>query len=419
MQKLCLLKVQDFLYLPGCSSILTPSHLLTFSPSHPLTVLPSYIYSMNLQSISRPTLLLDEERCRRNIQKMAVKSTSKGIRLRPHFKTHQSRTIGAWFREYGTHAITVSSVGMARYFMEDGWKDILIAFPVNLRQLPEMMEMARRIQLGVVVLDHHVVDIMGKQVDSPLNVWVKVDVGTHRTGVNPDDLIGVEQILTSIVRYPHLQFQGFLAHAGHSYKGRSMPEQQRIYDQALATMVGLKDHFRSAYPGIQISLGDTPGSSLVSHLGDVDELRPGNYVFYDLMQAEIGACTLDDIAVAMVCPVVAVHPERKQWVIYGGAIHFSKDHLLPSNGTSLYGLMVREGANTWEVAHAEHNPRIISLSQEHGIVQCTDENFKWCKPGDLALWLPVHSCLTADAMGAYLTLDGQQIDHYRSHFYDL
>ena len=76
---------------------------------------------------------------------------------------------------------------------------------------------------------------------------------------------------------------------------------------------------------------------MVGQFGPVDELRPGNFVFYDLMQEEIGACTLDDIAVAMACPVVAVHPDRMQWIIYGGAIHFSKDFLTLEGGRKCFG----------------------------------------------------------------------------------
>jgi D-serine deaminase-like pyridoxal phosphate-dependent protein len=31
--------------------------------------------------------------------------------------------------------------------------------------------------------------------------------------------------------------------------------------------------------------------------------------------------------------------------------------------------------------------------------------------GDLLGILPVHSCMTADCMGSYLSLDGQVVDH--------
>ncbi|MBK8833071.1 MAG: hypothetical protein IPN60_19900 [Saprospiraceae bacterium] len=197
-----------------------------------------------------------------------------------------------------------------------------------------------------------------------------------------------------------------------------MIEVQRIYDHALAALLDLKKKYLSVFPAISISLGDTPGASMVERFGLVDELRPGNFVFYDLMQEEIGACQMDDIAVAMACPVVAVHPERKQWIIYGGAIHFSKDFLLMEDGRKCFGRMVNVTDHSWSAADTMNNPYLISLSQEHGVVQCTDQNFDLCRPGDMSLWLPVHSCLTADAIGAYINTVGTPIDHYRRRVYE-
>jgi len=84
-----------------------------------------------LRDITRPTLLLDEERARRNVERMAVKAGRSGVLFRPHFKTHQSAQIGGWFRERGVSKITVSSVKMAEYFAGQGWDDITIAFPAN------------------------------------------------------------------------------------------------------------------------------------------------------------------------------------------------------------------------------------------------------------------------------------------------
>src|SRR6476620_10300974 len=88
-----------------------------------------------LKQITRPTLLLDEARCRRNIERMASKARRSNVRFRPHFKTHQSAQIGEWFREAGVNAITVSSVKMAEYFASHGWDDITIAFPANWREI--------------------------------------------------------------------------------------------------------------------------------------------------------------------------------------------------------------------------------------------------------------------------------------------
>jgi len=157
---------------------------------------------------------------------------------------------------------------------------------------------------------------------------------------------------------------------------------------------------------------------MVEEYGEVDELRPGNFVFYDLMQQQIGACRFEEIAVALACPVVATHPERNQWIIYGGAIHFSKDYLIGKEGHKLFGIMADIREDGWSVKNSDSNPVLISLSQEHGIVQCSEETFNLCKPGDISLWLPVHSCLTADAIGAYVTTKGDVLDHYREHRFD-
>ena len=82
--------------------------------------------------IIRPTFVIDKKICLNNIEKMTQKAADNGLRFRPHFKTHQSAEIGEWFRSFGVNAITVSSLQMAKYFAANGWKDITLAFPVNI-----------------------------------------------------------------------------------------------------------------------------------------------------------------------------------------------------------------------------------------------------------------------------------------------
>jgi D-serine deaminase-like pyridoxal phosphate-dependent protein len=102
-------------------------------------------------NIIKPTLIVDEAQVKINIQKMVLKSNNHNIALRPHFKTHQSRIIGKWFRDQGVSKITVSSVDMAKYFADDGWQDITIAIPVNILQISEINELASLISLGVLI----------------------------------------------------------------------------------------------------------------------------------------------------------------------------------------------------------------------------------------------------------------------------
>ena len=368
--------------------------------------------------IKTPTLILDPVRCKANIRRIVSKASQQNISLRPHFKTHQSHIIGSWFRDEGVSKITVSSLGMASFFAMNGWDDITVAFPVNVRQIEQINDLAKTVKLGLVVEDPDSIDLLGKNLQHNVAIWIKIDVGTHRTGIAPEDVAIIDHIVDRMREYSIFSFAGFLGHAGHTYQSHSADEVGRITENSFTIMSRLRLKYLESYPEIQISLGDTPSVSMMEQF-KVDEYRPGNFVFYDLQQVEIGSCTMNDIAVAMACPVVSVHPGRNQWVIYGGGIHFSKDFQLFKDGTRCFGRFVKAEHGSWTVSDVLRQPTLISLSQEHGIVQCDDHNFHLCRPGDISLWLPVHSCMTADCMGGYLATDGSRVDHYREHLWPL
>ena len=176
-------------------------------------------------------------------------------------------------------------------------------------------------------------------------------------------------------------------------------------------MLALKERYQSRFPELMISLGDTPSCSVAEDFAGIDEIRPGNFVFYDLTQARIGSNTTDQIAVAMACPVVARHPERNELVIYGGGVHFSKDRMEGEAEGTIFGRAVRPAAGGW----GELIPDLYlrSLSQEHGIVKGPASEIERYQVGDLLLVLPVHSCMAANAMKRYLNLDGQWVERFK------
>jgi D-serine deaminase-like pyridoxal phosphate-dependent protein len=124
------------------------------------------------------------------------------------------------------------------------------------------------------------------------------------------------------------------------------------------------------------------------------------------MQHQIGSCKSSQIAVALACPIVAIHKRRSEIVIYGGGVHFSKDHIEDEEG-HIYGRIVEETASGW----GDIIPGIYvkSLSQEHGIVSVPKGMIEKYSVGDHLLILPVHSCMTADLMKHYQTLKGELI----------
>ncbi len=356
--------------------------------------------------IEKPTLLLNKQTALRNIEKMATKARNSGVRLRPHFKTHRSAAIGEWFRDFGVEAITVSSVDMALYFAENGWKDITIAFPVNLLQMEKINKLARMVELGLLVEDVGVVRFLNQNLTAQAQAWIKVDIGYGRTGIAWDRSDAMSELAQEVERSDRLGLTGLLTHAGHSYHATSRAEIVSIYQASVARMRQTQTNLAQAgFPKLALSVGDTPTCSIVDDFSGVDEIRPGNFVFYDLKQEKIGSCSEHEIAVAVACPVVAKHPERNEIVLYGGAVHLSKDSFVNQDGTQVFGRVALFENDSW--GRSLPDTFVSSLSQEHGIVSTTAEILSRVNVGNVLVILPVHSCLLAYLLQDYHTLDGE------------
>lgn len=365
-----------------------------------------------LMSISVPTAMIDRDRARENIRTMAAKAARQQIRFRPHFKTHQSAAIGEWFRDEGVNEITVSSVRMAAFFAERGWNDILIAFPVNLREIAEINRLAGFVNLSLLVESEEVVNELDQRLRWELNVWVKVDTGMGRAGMMWGMEEEVEALCGKILASPTLKLAGLLTHAGQTYHASSPQEILGLYAESSFRIVELRNSLaRKLDVNLEVSVGDTPGCWLSDDLGAVDEIRPGNFLLFDAMMMDLGVCRPDQVAITVVCPVVAKHSRRNEVVIYGGAIHLSKEYLL-REGQPIYGYAVEIGNEGWEFQGRENY--VISLSQEHGIVHLNDELFSRVKIGGLLGIVPVHSCLAVDTLGYMLDFDGNRYETLRT-----
>jgi D-serine deaminase-like pyridoxal phosphate-dependent protein len=363
-------------------------------------------------SITKPTLVLDEDRVRRNIARMAVRAARFGVRFRPHFKTHQSRHIGRIFREFGVEAITVSSVDMAAHFAADGWRDILIAFPVNILEVREIARLASRCKLGILIESGEGLPALARGVPSALDVWIKIDVGANRAGADWDDIGLLQAICREAARHPGLRLRGLLTHNGRTYGARTLSALARVHADGMRKMRRARQALAaSGFRGLEISVGDTPSCSRLDDFAGADEIRPGNFVLNDATQLALGTCAENDIAAAVACPVVSTHPARNEAVIFGGAIHLSKDDLITRRDGRIYGRVCRPSPRGWGKVLA--GTAVSAVSQEHGIVETTAVELRKIKAGDLLFILPAHSCLTVNLWDRYVRLDGQLVPTIR------
>ncbi len=359
--------------------------------------------TITLHDLRTPALLLDLDRLERNLEWMARRATERGVSLRPHIKTHKCVEIAQRQRALGATGITVSTLYEARVFADHGFDDITWAFPVILSRVPDVVELAERVRLGVVVDTPEAVAALNAT-GQPLHVFLKVDCGYHRAGVDPLSDQAV-QLARAIAESPSLRFEGILSHSGHAYDTKNTLQTADIAEQERAVMVRFSEQLQSK--GIKtptVSVGSTPSARAVRDLHGVTEMRPGNYALFDYMQVALESCTAVECAVTVLSSVVSSQPNGNHAILDAGALSLSKD---PGPG-SPHPRTMGEIYQDYDAGVLDPDMRIIAVSQEHGRLNQT------LAVGERVRILPNHSCLTvAEFDECYVVRGTDVVDRWK------
>ncbi len=346
-----------------------------------------------LAAIAAPTVVVDRRKAMTNIAAMQTTAAAAKVRLRAHFKTHQSVTIGQWFGEPAATAIAVSSVSMAQRFAVAGWRDILLAIPLNPGAIDDYNQLAAQTRLGLTI-EHEDALATIAHLTNPVDVYLELDAGYGRTGIPVAQAARIDALLHRAQASANVRQLGLLLHAGNSYNGRGDEAIAAVHQYSLNALENLLNHLSFDRHQLIVSVGDTPTCSRMREFPGADEIRPGNYVFYDLMQQQIGACNWSQVALAVACPVIARYPERGEVVVHGGAVHFSKDFVLIDQ-QPVYGQVMQPHSDGW--GEPQPGVQLIGLSQEHGKIRMPVEQIAQVRLGDVLMIVPAHSCLVMDA----------------------
>jgi D-serine deaminase-like pyridoxal phosphate-dependent protein len=370
---------------------------------------------MNLQDLKTPSLILDIERVRRNAAGVGEIARRNNARLRPHIKTHKCVEVARIQTAGQDGALCVSTLAEAEAFARHGFSDFTYAVPIEPGKFGAVTEMIQRgVRLNVITDD--------AEIPGPLNdaaraagvcvpVFLKVDCGSHRCGVETQAKESIE-IPRQITALPDLEFAGILTHAGHAYDAHSQDEIAAVARHERDSMVELAERLRRDGIAVPtVSIGSTPTIQHVDHLQGIDEVRPGNYIFFDAFQATLGSCGFTDCALTVLAAVVHRDRGRKKVVIDAGAIALSKDRgAVALDASCGYGRVL-------DLVGNDLNLRVQSLSQEHGVFDIADDaTFESLKVGSRVRVLSNHSCLTAAQHDHYHVLEHEQIvDRWEIH----
>ena len=278
-------------------------------------------------------------------------------------------------------------------YFSNQWNDITIAFPFNILEINKVNALLKKSKINLLVDSIETIEFLEKKLDHKTQVYIKIDLGYNRAGISFKNINKLMLTIDKIKKSKKLNFAGYLSHFGNTYKSKNKIDILNTYNNSINNLDLLKANLNQK---INVSIGDTPSISILNNIPSyVNEIRPGNFVFYDLYQQKIGSCKFKNIGLRMVCPIVSVYSNENKILIYGGSVHFSKDFII-EKGNECYGY-VYNANNFWDTS--KKIGYIESLSQEHGIIKLEKKgNYK---VGDLLSIIPIHSCLTADKMGEY------------------
>jgi len=366
---------------------------------------------MHIDELPTPALLLDYDVLEHNLASMQRRCEKLGVRLRPHIKTHKCIEIAKRQRELGAEGITVSTFYEAEAFASAGFHDITWAFPIPLVYTPKVLALPDHVTLRVLVDSREAITYLRKACQAAgkkLPVWLKVDCGYHRAGVDPESPYA-EELVRMLIDSDYLDFNGIISHSGYAYNAHTRVDIAPYAEQERTVMTNFAEAMRSKGLVIPaVSVGSTPALWVVDNLDGVDEVRPGNYVFNDYTQAVIGSCSVSDCALTVLASVISHQPGGKHFLTDAGALALSKDvgpvHAKNDMGM---GILYENYKRKRMFAHLQ----LVSLSQEHGKV-VADDGFAIegkFQIGDRVRILEHHACLTAANFDRYYVTRNDEV----------
>jgi D-serine deaminase-like pyridoxal phosphate-dependent protein len=361
---------------------------------------------LHVSDLSTPAALIDETRLLRNIARMQQRMNTLGVRLRPHVKTTKCIEIASRQRSAGAGAITVSTLKEAEQFFAAGFADILYAVCIAPAKLERALALRRDGCALTVLVDSiaaaQAVVAKGEPEKHAFAVMIEVDSDGHRSGVKADDptLIEIGRVL-----HRGAALAGVMTHAGSSYELDTPAALRRLAEQERSECVRAAEKLRAAgMPCPEVSVGSTPTALSAEHLDGVTEVRAGVYVVFDLVMANVGVCTREEIALSVLTTVIG-HQADKGWVIVdAGWMAMSRDR-----GTQRQKVDYGYGAVSDVRGNLIDGLVVAGANQEHGIVARNDGSVD----GDVASRFPIgtrlrilpnHACATGAQFSEYHAL---------------
>ncbi|KAI9753169.1 MAG: hypothetical protein M1835_001023, partial [Candelina submexicana] len=376
----------------------------------------------SLSDIPMPAAIIDVSVVSKNCNRMLEAIHSLGVEFRPHVKTHK----------------------------------ILYGLPLPPSQVLRLAAIGTKLgpSSTSVMIDHPCqVDYLKAYrpvTGHAVQLFVKLDTGYHRAGIDIDGRDAIESLLQTIRQSEdagYSMLQGVYSHAGHSYSGSSPEEAmlllQSEIERSLAVADFTADTFNFGQRRFVISVGATPTATSIQNLIFAEEhsleslnlknsiahakqsytveLHAGVYPLLDLQQLATAArpmyspgkptLSYQDLALTIMVEVASLYKDRKaaEALIAAGCLALGRE---PCKSYPGWGVVTNWNYTTGRSVRTDAPTQWIvgRISQEHGVLTSNDpgaEEIPLVIGQRLRVW-PNHACVAGAGFGWYFVVDSSK-----------
>lgn len=346
-----------------------------------LLAIPLY----NGREVETPCIIVNRAIVDANIARMAEAVASRGVKLRPHAKTHKLPEMAARQLTAGAVGITVAKISEAEVMASAGIRDIFVAYPLialsKLERAAKLSKSGVRLIIGVDSLEGALrISETAVREGTELEVRLELDTGLQRTGVAIGKAVTAAKQISVL---PGVKLSGIFTYRGALLNGSSTLDVRGAGHEEGRLMAAAASAIRTAGFHIQdVSVGSSPTAVFAAEIEGVTEVRPGTYIYQDRMQAAFGISTLEQCAGTVLATVVS-RPADDLIVIDGGSKTFATD-VQPGNAPLYlkgFGHIVNDS-----------NAVLERMNEEHGMIRVSPDSAY--EVGDVIRIIPNHICST-------------------------
>ncbi|KAK6529406.1 hypothetical protein TWF281_008582 [Arthrobotrys megalospora] len=405
---------------------------------HPL--LHSYVGGPR-SSLPTPSLCLSLPTIQRNCDIFHRSLDGLDISFRAHVKTHKTTEVTKIELGPKHHSVITSTIREIRGLkplIDDGTvTDVLYGLPPPASYVATLSSLSKDIPNLRLLVDHPTqianLNALPPLCGRPWSVFIKLDTGYHRAGLEPSS-DSLRELLKSAISHRNISIYGFYAHAGDSYSSKTEDDSISYLKTELSTVLAAVETLNNVSHSLDVSdisnrplvlsIGATPTAHVVSHLKSLGkelgvelpdnctlEIHAGNFPFNDLQQLATGVVPPPDpafpgnssLACTVNVEVVSIYPSRNEVLVNAGVLAVGRE---PGQYPGFGRVRGRE---RWVLGRVSQEHGVLALNKKDKEGGGDDEAEKTFKVGEKLTLDIQHACVSAASHDWYFVLDDQEV----------